>query len=287
MSRVKPVLMKLLEQEAKGWFPDFRERVISELRARSLSGQNLEREANRRISAEYVRRVCGAVMGSEALAAVGEGIPRLLSEQLRTGVIFQEALEQTEQMLTERQKEEEQSMNDNFPIRSKIPAWMTRKLAARKAEYILGHQWAAHEAAIRRCREAGLAQHAYFLSRDLSFLQDQEPVLAAELRAGSRVPTHTFEFRTQIWRPANWVVTASYQGSSEVIPTVVFSGPSKNSSFIRHNTAGGDTPVYLVTKEAVVTTNTGRPFWRWANFCHRTSSWTWNFLFIFAVIVPW
>ena len=136
MTRVKPVVMKLLEEESRGWFPEFRERIISELRARGLSGSSLEQEANRRISSEYVRRVCVAVVGSDALASIGEGIPRLLADQLRAGVIFQEALEQTEQMLAERQKEEEQSLRENFPIRSKITAWMSRKLAARKVRHL-------------------------------------------------------------------------------------------------------------------------------------------------------
>ena len=149
------------------------------------------------------------------------------------------------------------------------------------------HQWSAHEAAIRACREAGLSQQAYFLSRDLSFLQHQEPVLAAELRAGSQQPRFTFQFRTQIWRPSNWLVTANYQGNVEVIPTVVFSGPTKNSSFIRHNSPAGDKPVYLLQKEVVVTTSSSRMGWRWTNFWHRTHSWTWNALFIFAVILPW
>ena len=132
MARVKPVLMKVLEQESHGWFPDYRERVISEARAGGLAGRELEQEANRRICGEYVRRVCGAVASSEALAAVGEGIPTLLANQLRAGVISQEALQQTDQMLADRQKEEEQRLRDSFPIRSRIPAWMARKLAARK-----------------------------------------------------------------------------------------------------------------------------------------------------------
>ena len=80
---------------------------------------------------------------------------------------------------------------------------------------------------------------------------------------------------------------------------------------------GGEKPVYLVEKDSVAITSTEKPFWRsdffssmsllylhilsllylhrqhparyeplsprWANFCHRTHSWTWNFLFITAV----
>ena len=156
-----------------------------------------------------------------------------------------------------------------------------------QAECIEGHKWAAHEAALRGCREAGLAQHAYFLQRDLSFLQHQEPVIAEELRLGSRSPTHTFTFHTRVWRPTNWRVTAACKGGMEEIPTVVLSGQSRNSSFLRHTTKDGEKPTYLVEKETVVTTSTGRPFWRWENFCHRTWMWTWNFLFLTAVVLPW
>ena len=93
------------------------------------------------------------------------------------------------------------------------------------------------------------------------YAQHQEPVISAELKRGSRVPTHTFEFRTQvielglmmwntpprdndnltclqIWRPRKWKVKASYKGGTEAIPTVVVSGPSRNSSFLKHTSSG-------------------------------------------------
>jgi hypothetical protein len=210
-----------------------------QVRARGLAGAALEQEASRQVSAEYVRRVCAAVEGSGALAAIGEGIPRLLASQLRAGVIAQEALERTEQALAEGQRAEERRLRESYPVRSRVAAWLARRLAVKKAEQLLAHQWSAHEAAVRGCREAGLAQHAYLLGRDLSFLQHQEPVLATELRRGSRVPSRTFEFRTRIWRPAHWEVTAVMPGGqSETIPTVVLSGPSKTSAFIQQSAAG-------------------------------------------------
>jgi hypothetical protein len=43
-----------------------------------------------RISEEYLRRVCAAVLADEDLAAIGRGIPRLLVEQIRAGVICQQ-----------------------------------------------------------------------------------------------------------------------------------------------------------------------------------------------------
>ena len=119
-----------------------------------------------------MRQVCSALLSSDGLNAIGKGIPKLLLEQVKAGVIFQEALENTEQMLSDKQKEEEQSLKENYPNRSKISSWLSRRLAEKKEEHILSNQWAAHSHALNACLKAGLTQHAYFLSRDLSFLQD-------------------------------------------------------------------------------------------------------------------
>ena len=134
--------------------------------------------------------------------------------------------------------------------------------------------------------QAGLTQHAYFLSRDLSFLRDQEPILEQELRNNVRLPTHSWEFRTQIWNPRFWVVTKHFQGTSEVIPTVLHTGPAKTLSFTRHSPPV-DKPVYLVAKETILRSSSAVPGWRWRNFCYRTWSWTLNFLFFFSVVLPW
>ena len=82
MSRAKPLLMKILEKEAHGWFPDFREKIISELKARNLGNAELEHEANKRISAEYLRRICAAVSESSELNEIGKGISKLLADQV-------------------------------------------------------------------------------------------------------------------------------------------------------------------------------------------------------------
>ena len=105
-------------------------------------------------------------------------------------------------------------------------------------------------------RRSGLTQHAYFLSRDLSFLQDQEPILEKELKSNVKTPTHEFKFRTHIWNPQNWVITKSYQGTTEVVPTVVHPGYAKTLSFSRTSPTSSDRPVYLVTKETVLTNST-------------------------------
>ena len=127
MSRAKPLLMKILEREAHGWFPDFREKIISELKARNLSNSELEHEANKRISSEYLRRVCAAVADSSEINDIGPGISKLLSDQVQAGVIYQEALEKTEQILKKKQIEEEKLLREKYPIRSNIPAWVSFK----------------------------------------------------------------------------------------------------------------------------------------------------------------
>ena len=48
--------------------------------------------------------------------------------QVRAGVIYQEALEATEQILNKRQGEEERWLKEQFPIRSKIHSWLTARL---------------------------------------------------------------------------------------------------------------------------------------------------------------
>ena len=79
---------------------------------------------------------------------------------------------------------------------------------------------------------------------------------------------------------------SKFSRSNEVIPTVVYSGPSKTLSFIQQS-PGIDKHVYLLQKETVLHNSTKNPFWRWTNFCYRTWSWTLNFLFFFAVVLPW
>ena len=86
MGRAKPILMKILEKQSHGWFPELREKIIFELKTKNLSSSELEHEANKRISNEYVSRVCEAILESEDLAQIGPGISRLLTDQVRLRV---------------------------------------------------------------------------------------------------------------------------------------------------------------------------------------------------------
>ena len=152
MSKAKPILMKILEKNAQGWFSEFREKIIAELKSRNLTNSELEHEANKRISNEFVRRVCEAVINSDEINEIGPGISKLLVDQVKAGVIYQESLQTTEQILNKRQEEEEIYLKENYPIRSKIHSWLTRRLSKRKQENILSNQWTAHSMALDMCR---------------------------------------------------------------------------------------------------------------------------------------
>lgn len=114
----------------------------------------------------------------------------------------------------------------------------------------------------------------------LSF--QREPVLLKELRK-VKTPTRSFQWPTQIWLPRNWIVRRSFQGQSEVIPTVLSNTPTS----ITTPRADPSQPVFLVEKETIHTTTTRWPMWRWINYVVRTWCWTWNAMFLLGVAVPW
>lgn len=50
-------------------------------------------------------------------------------------------------------------------------------------------------------------------------------MLLKELRK-VKIPTRSFHWLTQIWMPTQWIVKRSFQGTTEVIPTVLSSTPT-------------------------------------------------------------
>lgn len=53
----------------------------------------------------------------------------------------------------------------------------------------------------------------------------REPLLLKELRK-VKTPTRSFHWLTQIWLPMHWIVKRSFQGTTEIIPTVLSSTPT-------------------------------------------------------------
>lgn len=282
MKKALPFLVSILERETRGWFLHFRERLISELRSKKLPDEEIEKEVNAAVMSEYLQRVYSSVLAHPGLQALGEGIPELLVRQAQSVVLMHRAVEHVQQKLAKTKESLRKRIETMYPVMSRIQPWMRDKLRNAEAHFIEECQWSAHEEALALCSKMNLHQTVYFLNRDLSFMRDREPVLQKELRK-VKTPTRSFQWLTQIWFPSNWIVRRSFQGQSEVIPTV----QCTTATSITTPRSDPSQPVFLVEKEVVRTTSTRWPLWRWANYCHRTWSWTWNAMFFFGVVVPW
>lgn len=282
MRKALPVLMNILERETRGWFLHFRERLISELRQQKRPDEEIEKEVNEAVMKEYLDRVFSSILSCPELKELGDGIPELLVEQAQAVVLMHRAVENMQQKLIKTKEALKERLERYHPVRSRIGPWMKDRLRIAEEAFIEECKWSAHEEALTLCNNQHLNQTVYFLHRDLTFMKEREPVLKKEL-CNDKTPTRVFYWRTHIWFPTNWIVRRSFQGHSEIIPTVL----SSTATSITTPRSDPSQPVFLVEKEIVRTTTTRWPLWRWINYCHRTWSWTWNAMFFFGVVIPW
>nr|XP_024217346.1 uncharacterized protein LOC106677266 isoform X2 [Halyomorpha halys] len=282
MRKALPILMNILERETRGWFLHFRERLISELRQQKRPDEEIEKEVNEAVMKEYLDRVFSSILSCPDLKELGDGIPELLVEQAQAVVLMHRAVENMQQKLIKTKEALKERLERYHPVRSRIGPWMKDRLRIAEEAFIEECKWSAHEEALTLCNNQHLNQTVYFLHRDLTFMKEREPVLKKEL-CNDKTPTRVFYWRTHIWFPSNWIVRRSFQGHSEIIPTVL----SSTATSITTPRSDPSQPVFLVEKEIVRTTTTRWPLWRWINYCHRTWSWTWNAMFFFGVVIPW
>ncbi|KAF6199352.1 hypothetical protein GE061_007378 [Apolygus lucorum] len=282
MRKALPILMSILERETRGWFLHFRERLIVELRQQKRSDEEIEKEVNDAVMREYLERVYAGIHSNTELRELGDGIPQLLVEQAQAVVLMHRAVGNVQQKLSKSKDTLKDRLEKNYPVRSRIGPWLRDRLRNAEESFIEECKWSAHEEALTLCNNQHLSQTVYFLNRDLTFMKEREPVLKKELK-NDKSPTRVFHWRTHIWFPSNWVVRRSFQGHSEIIPTVL----STTATSITTPRSDPSQPVFLVEKEIIRTTTTRWPLWRWINYCHRTWSWTWNAMFFFGVVIPW
>ncbi|XP_052740461.1 uncharacterized protein LOC112056878 [Bicyclus anynana] len=282
LRRAAPALQAILERESRGWFLHFRERRAALLASQKMPMRDIEEEVSSAAMREYVSRVCNAVLASEQLAALGPMMPELLAAQLRAAVIVNRAEEGVRRKLEAGLATAEARIQTAHPVLSRAEAWRKEKLAAAAHALRSELRWAGMEDAAIAMQAHKLAQHRYFLLRDLTFLRDREPLLMKELRA-AKTPTREFTWASRIWLPRNWAVVRHFRGRSERIPTVI-SGRATNIVTPRSDPSQ---PVFLAEREMVRTSTTRWPGWRLLNLAHRASSWTWNMMFVLGVLVPW
>ncbi|XP_022835080.1 uncharacterized protein LOC111362612 [Spodoptera litura] len=282
LRRAAAPLQALLEREARGWFLHFRERRAAHLASQKMPMKDIEEEVSEAAMREYVSRVCAAVMASEALAALGPDVPALLAAQLRASAIVARAEEDVRRKLEAGLATAEARLRASHPILSRADAWRKEKLAAAAARLKDELRWASTEQAAAGMAAARLAQHRYFVLRDLAFLRERQPLLAAELRAAVGA-TRTFRWARRTWRPARWRVERHFRGRRERVPTVL----STRATSIVTPRSDPSQPVFLLARDTATCSSTRWPGWRLHNLAMRAFCWTWNVMFVLAVLIPW
>ncbi|XP_063981609.1 uncharacterized protein LOC135164835 isoform X2 [Diachasmimorpha longicaudata] len=282
MRKAMPILVTILERETRGWFLHFRERLISELRGQKKTDEEIEEQVNEAVMREYLQRVYSNILIHPDIQALGDGIGQLLVQQAQSVILMHRAVESVKRKLAHAKESLCKSMENEHPVLSRIGPWMRDRMREAESHFIEECQWSAHEEALSLCSLQNLQQTVYFLNRDLTFMREREPVLLKELRK-VETPTRNFQWPAQIWLPRNWIVRRNFQGTSEVIPTILSNTPTS----ITTPRADPSQPVFLVERELVHTTTTRWPMWRWINYIARTWCWTWNAMFLFGVAVPW
>lgn len=282
MKKALPILVGILERETRGWFLHFRERLIAELREKKMSDTEIEEEVNEAVMQEYLQRVYSSILNHTDLAQIAERLPQLLVQQAQSVVIMHKAVEKVQKELKRTRSDHERYLVNEYPVFSKISPWLRKKLEAAETAKISKTVWAAHEEAIKMCGKHNLQQTAYFLSRDLAFMREREPVLLKELR-NAKTPTRSFQWSCRIWSPKSWIIRRNFQGQSEVIPTVI----CQQATSIVTPRSDPSQPIFLVEKEIVRSTSSRWPLWRLLNLIQRFWCWTWNMMFLLGFVVPW
>lgn len=282
MRKALPILVGILERETRGWFLHFRERLITELREKKMNDTEIEEEVNEAVMREYLQRVYSSILNHPDLAQIAERLPQLLVQQAQSVVIMYKAVEKVQKELKRTQTKHERYLINEYPVFSKITSWLKKKLELAECAQISKNMWSAHDEALKMCTKHNLQQTTYFLSRDLAFMRDREPVLLKELQ-NAKTPTRNFQWPCRIWSPKSWIIRRNFQGQSEIIPTVI----CQQATSIVTPRSDPSQPIFLVEKEIVRTTSTRWPLWRLLNLIQRFWCWTWNIMFLLGIVVPW
>uniref|UniRef100_A0A1A9VB52 Uncharacterized protein n=1 Tax=Glossina austeni TaxID=7395 RepID=A0A1A9VB52_GLOAU len=282
MRKALPILLCILERETRGWFLHFRERLIAELRAKKLTDKDIEEEVNEAVMKEYLQRVYSSILSNSKLLELGVGIPELLVQQAQSVVIMYKAVNKVQRDIKRSREDHQKCLANDHSVLSRVAPWLRSKLRHAEEHKLNKSAWSAHEEALKMCTKHNLLQTAYFLSRDLAFMKEREPVLLKELK-NAKAPTRSFQWACRIWSPKSWIIRRNFQGQSDIIPTVI----SQQATSIVTPRSDPSQPVFLVEKEIIRTTSTRWPFWRLLNLMQRTWCWTWNMMFLLGILVPW
>lgn len=282
MRKALPIIVNILERERRGWFLHFRERLISELRERKKLDIEIEEEVNEAVMQEYLQRVYESILNNADLASLGNKIPQLLVQQAQQVVVIQKAVERVQKEMKRIEIENQNYLLKEYPILSKIKPWLQMKLLelsdlSKSSKYL----WSIYDEALKMTQNHNLQQATYFLFRDLAFVREREPVLLKELQK-AKTPTRFFQWPLQIWSAKKWIVIRNFQGTSEIIQTII----CQQATSIVTPRSDPSQPVFLVEKEKIRANSTRWPFWRLVNLIQRFWCYTWNIMYLFGIIFP-
>ena len=309
ISSAKPHLLHILNAAIQDWIPEQRQELLKEYRSRGITDEDetaflLKKD----IAQAYYERVCQMILNDKGIERLGSGVAQLLVNQAQTAKIIEEVIDEEIQGQNDHQKVIEGQFGQSHPLLSRVKSWLRRQLKRALETYCEDNRWRPHTEAIQRCKSNQLEQSAYFLTKDLAFRKDHEPILTKELRKFCKQPAKNFEFETRIWKPQNWVVTEhASNGETHVVQTVVEEDPGDDTlnyvphhhedhqgftkwSSIHQDSALSNTENtvnFSVSKKTVHTNNSGYLGWRWLNFIQRTNAFFWNYLFIVTIVIPW
>ena len=301
MRSLQPHLLHILNSAMQDWIPSRTNELMKQFREEGISDETeLQFRLERTINNEYFERVIKLIADSASIARVTghegmphEGVNHLLISQAQTAKIIGEVLKEEERRQEKFQVDLEAKLKQDHPVLSRVDSWLRRQIKNAHQEDVLKHRWDPHQEAINRCKDASLDQSAYFLSKDLSFRKDREPMWKRELRSQCQEPAMHFNFETRIWNPKNWVVTEHSAASGDpigVVPTEVMDASGDDTLVYDSEKGSNKTnqPVtYTLEKKIKRTNHTGYLGWRWVNFLMRTNAWFWNALFFFGIVLPW
>lgn len=231
---------------------------------------------------EYLQRVYSSILSNPKLAELGDGIPELLVQQAQSVVFMYKAMDKVQKDIKRTREDHQKCLANDHSVLSRVAPWLRSKLRKAEESKLSKSAWSAHEEALKMCTKHNLQQTAYFLSRDLAFMKEREPVLLKELK-NAKTPTRSFQWACRIWSPSAWIIRRNFQGQSDMIPTVI----SQQATSIVTPRSDPSQPVFLVEKEIIRTTSTRWPLWRLLNLLQRTWCWTWNMMFLLGILVPW
>ncbi|GAA48250.1 solute carrier family 13 (sodium-dependent dicarboxylate transporter) member 2/3/5 [Clonorchis sinensis] len=213
LDRCLAVINGLRQPTRVGWFQDFKETTIARLRDEGKSLQEVKRLVRQDGLREYASRLFDAMRQNAALQSISDGIAEPLIQQATFSLILAEAKEAFATDWLTYQEQADHELRRTHGHLYHIAEWRQRRMGELEEQYLEAHKYDIHEMVLSKCMQSGLEQHAFFISRDLTFLRDFI----------FRVPAQLLRH----WRVYRRVV--SYTTSYEMVDTVLLSRrPSRN-----------------------------------------------------------